>query len=399
LNEQFRAYLESTAFSGMAFAMQQMMISWLFIGVLLLPANQVGQLQAIMGLPGIFLMLWGGASADRQDPRGLLIRIYSLAPIFPLFLIAVDQISEIAVWSVAAFGMGMSITMSFSSPAQQAILNRVSGGSIQQGVSAATAVGFLVQITGLILAGQMDRFGLTAVLLVQALCLAIGALTIRRVAPVQAGAAAPGSPLRFVVEGFKATARHKDILQVLLINFVSSIFNAGAFMTVFPYIIKRVYDGDAFLLATMMAVFFAGAMLSNLFMFKVMPFKQPGRMFLLMQLSRMLILLLLWIQPDWWLLVLAIIGWGVNMGFTTTLARTIVQESAATEYRGRILSVFTLGMMGSAPIGAIVLGAVIERFGTLNALIPAMFSSLLLCLYGVVFTGIWRYRSPTAVAA
>jgi predicted MFS family arabinose efflux permease len=347
-----------------------------------------------MGLPGIFLMLWGGASADRQDPRTLLVRVYSFAPVFPLFLILIDQVSVIAVWSVALFGMGMSIVMSFSAPAQQAILNRVSGGSIQQGVSAATAVGFLVQITGLILAGQMDRFGLTGVLVVQAGCLAIGAITIRRIEPLLPGMPAIGSAMRSVVEGFKATARHKVILHVLLVNFVSSIFNAGAFMTVFPYIIKRVYDGDAFLLATMMAVFFAGATVSNLFMYKFMPFKQPGRLFLLMQLSRMVILLLLWIQPDWWLLVLAIIGWGVNMGFTTTLARTIVQESAQAEYRGRILSVFTLGMMGSAPIGAIVLGTVIERFGTLNALIPAMGSSLLLCLYGVIFTRIWSYRSP-----
>jgi hypothetical protein len=30
----FRAYLESTAFSGMAFAMQQLLVSWLLIGVL-----------------------------------------------------------------------------------------------------------------------------------------------------------------------------------------------------------------------------------------------------------------------------------------------------------------------------------------------------------------------------
>ena len=84
------------------------------------------------------------------------------------------------------------------------------------------------------------------------------------------------------------------------------------------------------------------------------------------------------------------------MGFTTTLARTVVQESAAPEYRGRIMSVFTLGMMGSAPIGAIVLGNIIEWFGTLNALLPAVFVSLGLCLFGILFTGVWQYRSPDA---
>ena len=84
------------------------------------------------------------------------------------------------------------------------------------------------------------------------------------------------------------------------------------------------------------------------------------------------------------------------MGVTLTLARTIVQESAAEEFRGRIMSVFTLGLLGSAPIGAIVLGNMIEAFGTLNALLPAMLLSLGLFLYGVFASRIYHYRSPRA---
>ena len=62
---QFRAYLSSTAFSGMALAMQQLLLSWTLIGILALPANQVGLLQALSGVPGIFFMLLGGARAIR----------------------------------------------------------------------------------------------------------------------------------------------------------------------------------------------------------------------------------------------------------------------------------------------------------------------------------------------
>jgi hypothetical protein len=69
-------------------------------------------------------------------------------------------------------------------------------------------------------------------------------------------------------------------------------------------------------------------------------------------------------------------AWGLNMGLTTTLSRTIVQESAEPEFRARILSVYSLGLIGSAPIGAIVLGNIIEIFGTLEALIPAMLVSV-----------------------
>jgi len=398
VNTEFRAYLGSTGFVGLAFAMQQLLISWLLIGELLLPADRVGWLQALMGIPGLFLMLWGGASADRSDPRALLLRVYLFAPVLPLFLIVIVGLKELAEWSVVLWGLGMSTVISFSMPAQQAILNRVAAAdNIQKGVSIATAIGFLVQIVGLFLAGQLDNIGLINVLIFQAVSLLAGALMIRRLAEMQPSATAPTrSALQNIREGLTATFKHKVIFQVLLINFVSSIFNAGAFMTAFPYIIKRVYDGDAALLAIMMAVFFAGAMVANVIMLKLMPFKQPGRLFLLMQLSRIVVLWLMWIKPGWWLLVVATIGWGINMGFTSTLSRTIIQESAAPEFRGRIMSVLTLGMMGSAPIGAIILGIIIESVGTLDALLPAMLISLLLFSYGVARTDIWSYRSPSS---
>jgi hypothetical protein len=56
--------------------------------------------------------------------------------------------------------------------------------------------------------------------------------------------------------------------------------------------------------------------------------------------------------------------------------------------------VFSLGLLGSAPIGALVLGWIIEAFGTLNALIPAMAISVGLFLYGILATSVYRYKSP-----
>ena len=215
--------------------MQQLLISWLLIGVLLLPADRVGLLQALMGLPGIVLMLWGGANADRTDPRRLLMMVYAIAPIFPVMLIAIVSTSQLAVWSVTLWGLGMSIVMSYSTPAQQAILNRVASGQLQQAISAATAAGFIVQMIGLSLAGQMDRIGISTVLWCQGGCLLVSAWMIRRLAPM------PPSPKliqasawQTVRAGVHAAIANRTIMHILIINFVSTIFNAGAFMTAFP---------------------------------------------------------------------------------------------------------------------------------------------------------------------
>ena len=82
------------------------------------------------------------------------------------------------------------------------------------------------------------------------------------------------------------------------------------------------------------------------------------------------------------------------MGVTMTLARTIVQESAAAEFRARIMSVYSLGLLGSAPIGALILGSLIDSLGILNALIPAISISIGLFAYGIIFTNVYNYRSP-----
>ena len=90
----------------MALAMQQMLLSWILIGILLLPADLVGRIQALIGLPGVLLMLLGGAAADRRDPRNSLIVIYLLAPVFPIFLITMEAAGWFAVWSVVIWAHG-----------------------------------------------------------------------------------------------------------------------------------------------------------------------------------------------------------------------------------------------------------------------------------------------------
>ena len=394
-NSEFKLYLGSTAFSGIAFAMQQLLLSWTLIGILEVPASQVGLIQAAAGIPGIFVMLLGGVRADDTDPRTLLIRVYLFAPVLPLFLITVVQLQQLSIQAVLLWALGMSFCVSYSSPAQQTILNRIASSSVQKAVSAATAVGFLVQIFGLGIAGTIDKFGLSPALAFQATCVGLGAFAVRRLHPQPPVIQKTESPFKNLADGFREIYKQRDIMQTLIINFTSSVFNAGAFMTVFPFIVKEIYGGNAFLLSFLMVIFYAGATISNLLMIRVMPLVRPGRIFLIMQLSRMVILGLIWFQPVFWVFAVACVGWGLNMGVTMTLARTIVQESATAEYRARIMSVYSLGLLGSAPIGALILGSLIDSLGILNALIPAISISIGLFMYGIIFTNVYNYRSPT----
>ena len=224
---EFRSYLGTTGFSGMALAMQQLLVSWILIGILLLPADQVGFIQALIGIPGILVMLIGGASADRVDARWLLIKVYMIAPVFPLYLVYVEQSGSLSILTVILFGLGMGVVSSYSMPAQQALLNRVSGSQVQEAVTAASAIGFIVQIVGLIIAGQMEIIGVSPVLIFQAASLWLAGALMFRIAKLKSREIKrSSSAAQEIWAGLVATYRDKVILNVLSINFVSSIFNA-----------------------------------------------------------------------------------------------------------------------------------------------------------------------------
>ena len=395
---EFRAYMAATAFTSFAFSMQQLLTNVLFIDELDASAAQVGVAQAVIGLPGLLLMLWGGANADRVDGRNLLIRMYAVMALPSLLLAFVCWVDALQFWNVVAWALVISVCNSVASPALQAMLNRICGPQVQQGVTTSTIIGFMVQIGGLMLAGQVDALGAALVLVLQAGFIAVGSGMITRLtpSPVTPAAGAPTSTFANIRDGLLAVWNDRVMLNVMSLNFLSMLFNAGAFTIVFPFLILKAYEGEPHFLAVMMAVFFAGATASNFLLLAFMPIRRLGRLFLLMQLTRVVVLLGLWVQPGPVLLALFTFLWGVNMGITSTTSRAIVQERAAPAFRGRVMSVLNLGFLGAAPFAALMLGSVVEWVGPVHALLPGVVASVVIFGYGVLATPIWTEESTQA---
>jgi len=146
-------------------------------------------------------------------------------------------------------------------------------------------------------------------------------------------------------------------------------------------------------------VFSAGSIGSNVVLLAFMPLLRPGRLFLLMQLTRMVILSLLVAQPSLWLFYVAMFAWGLNMGVTTTLVRTTVQELADPARRSQILSILLLSFMVTAPVSSMLLGLLIEFTTPLTALLPGIAVSLLIFLLGIWKSGLWGFESGSSRAA
>ena len=108
-------------------------------------------------------------------------------------------------------------------------------------------------------------------------------------------------------------------MQTLIINFTSSVFNAGK-----AYDSISIHSEGNIRWKCVPVILSHGYLLCGRHDFKslndpIMPLVRAGSYFLIMQLSRMVILGLIWFQPVFWIFALACVGWGLNMGVTTTL--------------------------------------------------------------------------------
>ncbi len=370
-------------------SLQGFLFTWLLVGTLDIPADEMSFARSLAQFPPLAVLLLGGVLGDRGNARSYLITMHLLMSVPPLLVAMVFGLGMLSYWWVVGFGVLMASIQALSDPARQATLSRVARMDVQRAVAVMTICTSLVGLAGLAVGGQLETLGLPAVLAIQSLLFLCGLATVWRLPnlPVVVGQSRPG-----LTAGFRSVLRIALIRDIVGLNLLSSLFNAGAYVIAIPYIVTVVYLGDGQALATAMIVFTAGAIGANILLLPLMPLRQPGRLYLIMQLTRMLILALIWLQPAPWLFHAALAAWGVNMGVTSTLVRTTVQELAPAAERAQVLSVLLFSFMVAAPVSAILLGQIIERFDPLTALIPGMAVSVLIFAVGAAGTGIWRYR-------
>ena len=384
-------FLASSSLWMAGMSLQGFLFTWLLVGTLEIRADEVGFARSLAEFPPLVILLLGGILGDRSNARSYLMAMHLLMCIPPLLVAMVFGLGLLNYWWVVGFAVLMASIQSLSDPARQATLSRVARLDVQRAVTLMTACTSLVGLVGVYLGGQMENLGLVTVLAIQSLLFLAGLVAAWRLPslPVSVAVQRPG-----LASGIKAVLRIPLIRDVIGLNLLSSLFNAGAYVIAIPFIVKEVYLGNAETLATAMIVFTAGAIGSSIVLLYFMPLRYPGRIYLAMQLTRMLILVLIWQQPAAWLFHLALFGWGLHMGIGTTLVRTTVQELAPVQERAQILSLLLLSFMVSAPVSAVLLGQVIERWDPLSALVPGMAISILLFVLGTWRTGLWHYRAP-----
>jgi len=386
-------YLSGSSLWMAGASLQGFLFTWLIVGILERPADEAGLARSLAEFPPLIMLLLGGIVGDRVNGKTYLSLMHICIAIPPLIIATIYYSGNLGYWWVVCFGMLMAGIQSLSDPARQAVISRVAPFDIQRAVTIMVICTTLVGQVGVYIGGQLEELGLELVLILQSILFLLGLGAIRRLPDLPPPSHHSLETRPKISEGIKIVWRTPLIRNLISLNFISSLFNAGAYIIGLPFIVREVYQGDASLFALIMIVFSLGSISSNIILLLFMPLKYPGRLYLVLQLTRIVILGLLLLKPETWMFFLLMIAWGFNMGITSTIVRATIQELADEEHRAQILSILLLSFVVSSPISSILLGILIANSSPLTALLPGIGISLLIFIFGYRYTTLWHYES------
>jgi MFS family permease len=191
-------------------------------------------------------------------------------------------------------------------------------------------------------------------------------------------------------DGLRAAAESPILVPVLIANLAVGVLYVGAFLVILPLIVRDVYGGGSAELSLVSLGFWGGTIGSTLVQIRLGALRRPGRAIVLaLFLGAGVLAAMAW-PGSFPAFVALCLVWGLGAGVVMTQARTLVQSAAPETHRARILSLFQLGLMGGAPVGALLIGYLAALTGPRGAAVyPA--GCMLLVLAGLLLRSrLWQ---------
>ena len=324
-------------------------------------------------IPSFLLSPVAGVLVDRWDRHRLLVVTQILAMLQSAALAGLALAGVINIWHVLALSLFQGLINAFDMPARQAFVvemverredlpNAIALNSSM--VNAARLLG--PSIGGVIIAavGEGWCFALDAV----SYLAVIASLLLMRLAARRRAAPKGAKVLPELRAGWSYVAGSVPIRSILLLLALVSLVGMP-YTVLMPIFASTVLHGGPHTLGFLMAATGVGALLGAVFLASRRSVLGLGRVVPLMSglfgagligfsLSRSLWLSLL-------LLLVTGIGFMVQMAASNTLLQTLVED----DKRGRVMSFYTMAIMGVTPFGSLLAGALAHRMGAPRTLL------------------------------
>lgn len=363
-HRNFRLFLAGQFVSLCGTWMQTVAHGWLVLTLTDSPFL-VGLVPAVGSLPILLFTLYGGVVADRVDKHRFIVVLQCLMLLEALTLATLTWLGIVTVPWVLALATFFGLLTAFEVPARQAFVSEMVGrGDLVNAIALNSTAYNLSRVFGPALAGALIAFaGLSAAFFANALSyvgVLVGLVLMRwpegqRPQP-RAGAAASFG------EGFRHLAREPWPRALILLTAAFALFG-------FPFItMLSVFARDALGIGAsgfgiLVSAVGVGAAAGAIVLAAAGSRVSQAPLALRCALIFGVLLGVVALMPGWVPAALLLTGVGCAMAVQGISANAYLQRTAPDHLRGRVMGFYSFVALGMAPFGALLAGAVAERFG------------------------------------
>jgi MFS family permease len=329
-------------------------------------------------IPIFLLSPIGGAIVDRHNRHKLIIVTQTLSMTLASILAAITLLGVVKVWHIFVLASLLGFVNAFDIPARQAfIVEMVGKDNLMNAIALNSSMFNGARIVGPAVAGILvATIGEGWCFFANALSYiaVIGGLLMMRVAPRQRSQ--QDSALEAIKEGFQWVFNTKPILALLLLVGLVSLVGMP-YAVLMPIFADRILHSGARGLGMLMGFSGAGALIGALTLAAKSGLRGLGTWVAASSLCFGLSLAMFAFSRVFWASAALLIPVGMFMMVQMAATNTLIQSMVPDRLRGRVMSVYSMMMMGMAPLGALLAGALSNHIGASLTVALGGFCSIL----------------------
>ncbi|OGG60919.1 hypothetical protein A3C86_03460 [Candidatus Kaiserbacteria bacterium RIFCSPHIGHO2_02_FULL_49_16] len=372
----YRLYFSGQIISVAGTWMQTVALGWLVLQITGSGA-QLGAVVATTFLPLLIFGPLGGAIADRFDKHRMLIYTQSALATLALSLSILVYSGATKVWMLYVFAFLYGLVRSVDEPTGQAfVLEMVDESYMKNAVSLNSMRGNLARAIGPMVAGVLIAgVGIAFCFLFNALSYVavIWMLIIMDKSELRRENVIAKQP-QTIRDGIRFILATPLIKNTLIMMAIIGTF-AYEWQVSLPLLAQRTFHGNAASYAALMSSFGIGAVIGGLY--AASRHKISTRNLILFVFLFGVSIIAASLMPTLQLAILGMVFVGFFSINLTSTANTMVQLESTPEMRGRVMSFWTVAMMGSTAIGGPIIGLVGEHIGARYGLFVGGLSALI----------------------
>ncbi len=369
-HRNYRLFFAGQGVSLIGTWMQQVGLTWLVFR-LTDSAFLLGLVGFSSQFPTFFLAPVAGVLTDRWNRHRVLLVTQASLMLLAIALVLLMWTGQIQVWQIVLLSVLSGTVNAFDMPTRQAFLvemvprradlpNAIAlNSSLFNGARLVgpSLAGFLIAAGGEITCFAINAVSFLAVLVALAAMRDLPASVPRTRLPVWQG----------LTEGFGYAYRFAPIRSLLLLIALTSMLGMPLAILM-PVFAERLLEGGPRLLGLLMGASGVGALAAALYLASRSTVLGLGRrmVWATVVLGTAMVGFALSRSVPLSLALLVATGFCMmlQMAASNTLLQTIVDE----DKRGRVMSLYTMAFMGTAPLGSLLAGAIADRLGAPLAL-------------------------------